>query len=67
MIRENIRKGARHLGLDLQSVTDSYGLINESNVHLLEKQSLEVFPGKVYPKGKVTDCALVLNLMNTYR
>lgn len=58
---------ARHLGLDLQSVTDSYGLINESNVHLLEKQSLEVFPGNVYPKGKVTDCAQVLNLMNTYR
>lgn len=57
---------AKHLGLDLKSATDSYGLISESNVNLLEKQSLEVFPGKLYPKGKVNDCTQVLNLMNTY-
>lgn len=58
---------AKHLGLKVENLIDKYGKINESNVHLLIKPELEVFPDKVYPSNTVKDCADVLQLMNTYR
>jgi hypothetical protein len=56
---------AKHLRLNIQSITNSYGIIDESFVGLLEKLSLQVFPDKNYPEGTVTDCNEVIKLMNT--
>jgi len=55
---------AKHLDLNLKSVTDSHGLINERFTYLLERPSLQVWPDKNYPKGIVSDCSDVIKKMN---
>jgi len=58
---------ARHLGLRLESVLDSYGKVNESFVVLLERPLLEVFINQNYPAGTVQDCHEVEKMLDTYR
>jgi hypothetical protein len=55
---------AKHLGLNLKSVIDSHGLINERFTYLLERPSLQVWPDKNYPKGILADCSDVIKMMN---
>lgn len=58
---------AKHLGLKLENVTDSYGKVNESFVKLLERPMLEVFADKTFPEGMLKNCDEVIKLMDTYR
>jgi dienelactone hydrolase len=58
---------AKHLGLKVENMIDKYGKINESNVHLLMRSDLEVFPDKKYPEGTVRSCDEVIKMLNTYR
>jgi dienelactone hydrolase len=58
---------AKHLGLKVEKMIDKYGKINESNVHLLERPLLEVFPGNIYPANSVRTCEDVVKLLNTYK
>lgn len=58
---------AKHLGLKLDNMIDKYGKINESNVRLLVRTDLEVFPDKKYPEGTVKNCDEVIKLLDTYR
>ena len=51
---------SKHLGLNLKIATDNHGLINEHFVTLLERRSLEVWPGKDFPKGITKNCAAVI-------
>ncbi len=55
---------SKHLGLNLKVATDSHGLINEHFVTLLERCSLDVWPDKNFPKGRITDCSEVIKQMN---
>ena len=58
---------AKHLGLKIEKLTDKYGKINNSNVQLLERPALEVFPDKVYPAGSVKTCEDVVKLLDSYK
>lgn len=58
---------AKHLGLKLENVTDTYGKVNESFVKLQERPVLEVFADKNYPSGMVKSCEEVIKLMDSYR
>ncbi len=58
---------AKHLGLKVENLIDKYGKINESNVRLLVKSDLDVFPGGKRPAGEVTSCDQVIKLLDTYR
>jgi len=58
---------AKHLGLNIEKLTDKYSKINNSNVQLLERPALEVFPDKVYPAGSVKTCEDVVKLLDSYK
>ena len=58
---------AKHLGLSLDKVTDSFGKISELDYIILLRSSLEVFPEKNYPTNMVKSCEAVQALINNYK
>jgi dienelactone hydrolase len=58
---------AKHLGLKIENIRDSYGKLNEDNNYIMERPALEVFPDKKRPEGEVKTCDEVIKLLNTYR
>ena len=58
---------SKHLGINLDKVTDQYAKISELDYKMLFRSSLEVFPDKKYPEGMVKDCDKVIRLLTTHK